>query len=92
MENRLKYQNLSLIDLVKGIVKNSDHYALEEFHTNRTLFSYSGGIPILFIDYLKELRDRLAEREWLGSNAHEVANEAFDLTLDKFSNLPSLNE
>ena len=89
MENRLKYQNLSLIDLVKEIVKNSDHYALEEFHTNRILFNYKGKTnPLVFSDYLEELRKSILEKGWLGSSVFEVASEAYNLTMDKFYNLP----
>ena len=85
------YRSLSLIDLIKKIVANSDHQALAEFHHNRTLFSYNGSAPMLFIDYLNELRKSTAQREWPGRNAFEIADIAYDLTIDKFNNIPSEN-
>ena len=37
------YRRLSLIDLVRKIVEESDVLALEEFHNNRTLFRIKKG-------------------------------------------------
>ena len=83
-----RYRNLSLVKLVKKIVDKGDRLALEEFHNNRTLFRYSGGPPLRFIDYLNELRESAGKRVWAAPNALEVADKAYDLTIDKFNNLP----
>lgn len=82
------YRRLSLVDLIKEIVDKIDPQALEEFHNNRTLFRYTDRPPLTFIWYLNELRESAARREWPGINTLDVAYEAYDLTLDKFSNLP----
>lgn len=84
---KLRYRNLSIGKLVKEIVDKSDRLALQEFHNNRTLFSYNGGPPLHFIHYLNELRESW-KRVWTGRNAFEVAEKAYDFTIDKFSNLP----
>jgi hypothetical protein len=85
---RLWYRNLSLIKLVGKIVGKSDRLALEEFHNHRTLFTYGDRSPMLFTDYLNELRESTARRTWIAPNALEVADKAYDLTIDKFNNLP----
>lgn len=89
---KLWYRNLSLVKLVEKIVGKSDRPALEEFHNHRTLFSYKERPPLLFIDYLKELRESTARRTWIAPNALEVADKAYDLTIDKFSNLPGIKK
>jgi hypothetical protein len=85
---KMRYHNLSLVKLVKRIVDKGDRLALEEFHTNRTLFRYKDKPLSLFIDYLKELRESTARRTWLAPNALELADKAYDFTIDKFNNLP----
>lgn len=84
----LRYSTLSLVELATEIVKRSDRRALEEFHNNRTLFRYGGENPLRFIDYLNELRASAAKRLWAAPKAFEVADKAYDLTIDKFNNLP----
>ncbi len=91
-DKKSRYRNLPLLKLVTKIVNKSDRRALQEFHTNRTMFHYSGGPPSLFIDYLNALRESIADRLWLAPNAFEVADKAYDLTIDKFNNLPGKNE
>ena len=86
---RVHYRKLSLIKLVKEIVEKSNRYALEEFHNHRTLFRLKDGPPLLFTDYLKKLRESTARRTWIAPKAFEVADKAYDLTLDKFNNVPN---
>lgn len=86
---KLRYRKLSLVKLIEKIVTRSDRLALKEFHNNRTLFTYQGTRRMLFIDYLNELRESTARQTWIASNSLEVAERAYDLTMDKFNNLPS---
>jgi hypothetical protein len=88
----LQYCNFSLVKLVRKIVDKGDRRALEEFHNNRTLFRYSEGAPLRFSDYLNELRESTARESWLAPNVFEVADKAYDLTLDKFNNFPGKKE
>jgi hypothetical protein len=82
------YRNLPLVKVVKKIVEKNDRHALEEFHNHRTLFTYGDRPPMLFTDYVNELRKSTANRTWLAPNALELADNAYDLTIDKFNNLP----
>jgi hypothetical protein len=83
------YRSLFLVNLVKRIVDKGDRLALIEFHNHRTLFKCKGSRPLLFTDYLEKLREMTTRRTWIAANSDEVANKAYDLTLDKFNNLPS---
>jgi len=90
--NKTSYRSLSLVELIKKIVEESDRIGLEEFHSNRTIFNYRGKPPLLFIDYLNELREATARKTWIAPNPLEVAERAYDLTIEKFNNLPEIEE
>ncbi|SRR6056297_216105 len=85
------YQNMALLDLIRCIVYKNDRQALDEFHTNRTLFRYDNSEPLLFINFLNKLRDSTAQSIWRWHNSHAIADIAYDLTLDKFARLPDAN-
>ena len=85
---KLEYRELSLVDLIRKVVTKSDRLALHEFHNNRKLFRYDGDPPLLFIDYLNALRKSAAKMTWTTPNALELADKAYALTTEKFSNLP----
>jgi hypothetical protein len=82
------YKSLSLVELITRIVDAGDRYALEEFHNNRTVFCYKKGQALRLIEYLDRLRESATKRSWPSRNAFEVADKAYDMTLDKFNNLP----
>ena len=88
--NREFYSGLSLVALIKKIVEESDLLALEEFHKNRTVFRFRYGEKrqLLFVEFLRLLCERVEKDKSLGRHAFEIAAKAYDLTLDKFSNLP----
>jgi hypothetical protein len=83
------YRNLSLIELIERIVKAGDLQALEEFHNNRKVFCFKNGQPLRFIEYLDRLRESTIKMRWQSRSSFEIADKAFDMTLDKFNNLPS---
>ena len=86
-ESESWYRSLSLIDLIGRIVYFADPRALAEFHSNRTVFSYNRK-PLLCIEFLDKLRESAARSGWPAHKALEVADMAYDLTVDKFNNLP----
>ncbi|MBC2714914.1 MAG: hypothetical protein HF978_06355 [Desulfobacteraceae bacterium] len=86
---QLQYRSLSLIELVEQIIFYRDHQALNEFHTNRTIFTYNNSKPMLFINFIDNLRKSFANREWRGHNDLELADIAYDLTKAKFTSLPN---
>jgi len=71
------------------IADKSDLQALEEFHTNRTVFAFKNGHPLLFIEYLKRLQGNVVNKKSFEFSEIEVRDIAFDLTVDKFSNFPA---
>jgi hypothetical protein len=88
--NRALYRRLSLVTLIKKIVEESDPLALEEFHNNRTVFRFRSGEKreMRFIEFLNGLCERVEKDKSLGRQGFEIAAIAYELTLDKFSNLP----
>ena len=89
-DNRELYRQLSLVALIKKIVDESDTLALEEFHNNRTVFRFRSGEKreLRFVEFLNGLCHRVEKDKSLGRQAFEIAAKAYDITLDKFSNLP----
>ena len=82
--NKSHYSTLSLIELIKVVTENNCLHALKEFHNKRTVFSFNNSHPMLFIDYVKFLRHKtVINRQYL-TNTLEVADKAYDLTIDKF--------
>jgi hypothetical protein len=65
---------------------DGDRLALEEFHSNRTVFRYPHRPPLLFTEFLDMLRQANAKSDGL---SWEVATWAYDHCLDKFLNSPN---
>ena len=80
------YHALSLLRLSELIACQSDSKALDEFHTHRFIF-YRNDRPVLFVDFLDALRQNPGHKgpDYRGS---EILDNAYDLTVSKFSNLP----
>ncbi|MFH1516945.1 MAG: hypothetical protein ABIH17_03600, partial [Pseudomonadota bacterium] len=81
------YTGLSLADLAGRIACESDRLALREFHEGRPLFRRNGGGPMLFAEFVDAMRQAPLARRLAGSGAM-VLDRAYDLTIDKFTNLP----
>ena len=82
------YRSLSLVNLIREIAEKSDFQALDEFHNNRTLFRYADRPPLLFTHFLEKLRESELGRDRPAPNVYEIADLAYNLTVDKFSNQP----
>jgi hypothetical protein len=76
-----------LIDLVLLIVRDSDRAALREFHDHRSVFHTDEQPALRFTEFLEYLRGSRAARKWSGHDPY-ILEAAYDLTLDKFINLP----
>ena len=83
-----QYRRLSLLELIMMIVMDGDRYALDELHHNRPIFLFKNHPGLLFIQYMKHLKQVAQNTKGVSSKSIEVINHAFDLVLDKFSNLP----
>jgi len=86
-ERRDRYRRLPLIDLMRLIAYGSDREALRELHENRTAFREASGRRVRLVEYLAHLR--VTARTDCGRTiATTLTDEATDLTLDKFLNMP----
>ena len=56
-EQPAKYPSLSMADLITRIAENSDAKALDEFHSNRKVFFYDNNNSLLFVEFVRKLRD-----------------------------------
>jgi len=87
--NKGNKSTLSLIELIRSITDHSCRQALHEFHSNRTIFYLNGADPMLFVDYLIKLREKSLPPAQRTIQSLELADKAYDITLDKFSRLPA---
>ena len=83
----IDYRALGLVDLIRRIVAQSDREALAELHAHRSVFQVSGR-SLLLVDFLARLRSYGERARWAGSEAIAL-DRAYDLTLEKFRNLPA---
>jgi len=90
--NALKKE--STIALMRRIVEDSDTLALHVFHETRTLF-YCSGRWVRLAEYVRAMKDGSTRREkedkFTQTDISEVSDNAYDLTLAKFRNIPSRN-
>ena len=90
--NALKKE--STISLMRRIVEDSDTLALRIFHDTRTLF-YSKQKWVRLAEFVKALRDSRIRGQGEDKTGiiymSNVTDEAYDLTLAKFRNIPSKN-
>jgi len=80
-------QGLSLRELAERIVRERDRAALREFHDRRTLFRFMSRPPLLFAEFVAAL----CRTQWargLAALSPSALDYAYDLTIDKFANLP----
>lgn len=83
-----RLRTMPLIELVEEIVNKSDPCALHELHNKRSIFRYHNGPALLLVEYLTALKDDAIRCGFSSYNIFEAVEIAYDLTLDKFSNLP----
>jgi hypothetical protein len=82
----MNYRVLSLTQLALR-VKDGDRAALDEILKNRPLFHFGKKYKLLLSEFLYEVKQDFASRKMGG--ATEILDKAYDLVLDKFSNLPN---
>ncbi len=85
------YGDLPLLELTRRIGYESNRIALEELYQNRPLFSYKRDRSLLLGAFLRRLKESNLARRWTGANVM-ILERAYDLALDKFSNLPEKNQ
>ncbi|MDD5134609.1 MAG: hypothetical protein PHP01_04295 [Phycisphaerae bacterium] len=87
---KFDYAAIPLVELTGRIETCGDRKALTELHENRYLFRYKDDRSLLLVDFLVRLREQPASRRWC-NNDQIVLEQAFDLTLSKFLNIPQNN-
>ena len=85
---RTPYSHMPLLELARSIASESDRMALRELHENRRLFHYRQEGSLRMATFLLRLKESRPARKWIGANGMAL-DHAYDLTLDKFANLPS---
>ena len=71
----------SSVDLIRRIVENSDRLALKVLLDTRRLFHLrKDEQPLLFPEFLMELRDRLCSADKVAIGEIDVADCAYDLS------------
>ena len=85
---RHRYNRMPLTQLAFDIFERSDPLAVREVHENRRVFGLRSGPCVLMTEFLLELRDCDLTFQWCGRDP-VVVDQAYDLTLAKFHDLPS---
>ena len=80
-------RNLSLVELTERIICSRNQRALRELHDSRALFRLQDDCPMLLAEFVDRLRGTPWAKKLAGGN-HTILELAYDLTIDKFSNLP----
>jgi hypothetical protein len=82
------YRHLSLLQLADRIAREGDCGALHELHDRRKVFCYRGGELLRLAEFVDRLRREDRSRWWCGGDSG-IVDRAYDLTIGKFSHLPS---
>ena len=85
------YRHLSLLELVRRIVKQSDRRALAELHDFRPVFRHQDEGRLRLVEYVHQLYEQ-ARKRVRNPVDENVLEMACDLTVDKFSHLPGHDE
>ena len=89
MQGVTDLSSLCLTELAQLVVEQADRQALEEILTRRKVFKLQHGQRFLLVEYLFFLKELEEGRNEKDSRAISLAERAYDLTLEKFINLPT---
>lgn len=89
-DKNIDMRYISTFDLIELIVSKSDRDALNELLANRRLFPFNKR-HLLLSEFLWLLKEGLYKKHSSKSDVDDLVDFAYDLTLKKYSNLPSLN-
>lgn len=83
----VEYETMSLIELAQRIAHKSDKKALDQLHNHRVFFSLHKKKLLPLVEHIGTFKE--SRNTWRRCNYNIVAMDAaYDLTVDKFSNLP----
>ena len=87
-QDRMDYGKMPLLELTERIAKNGECQAVKEFHDNRWLFTGWDRSALRLADYVAAIAQRPLARLWCGYD-DMVLDHTYDLTIDKFANIPT---
>jgi len=88
LQRRANYRMMSLLELIRRIVDNSDAEARRQLYENRVfLYRYPHEKIVHIPEYIEMLKNNSIARR-LCDNNPMLLEQAYDLTLDKFFNMP----
>jgi len=87
VQSERTYSQMPLLELAERIAKNSDTRALKELHDNRGSFPGGHRKALRLVDFVAAIVQRPLARRWCGYD-DMVLDQAYDLTVDKFVNIP----
>ena len=88
LQGRIDYGKLTLLQLTERIADSGDPGALKELHDHRAIFGGQREDAIHLAEYIAGLTDSRMPNCWCGGDDSVLA-EAYNLTVDKFYNIPS---
>ena len=90
VESAVNYRALPLRALIGQIIAlDGDRSALHEFHDRRAIFEVARGRRVAFGDWLAIQSKSLYEKGWRSGKESKLLDEACDLLVDRFHNIPS---
>ena len=90
LPSRIDYRKLTLLQLTERIADSGDPEALKELHDNRAVFDGQCEKAVHLAEYIAGLMDSRMANCWCGGD-DSVLSEAYNLTVDKFYNIPKTN-
>lgn len=81
------YRAEPLTRVVQRIVQDHDRAALSELHNHRTVFHMGEGTGLRLAEFVAVLREAAVADAW-ANDVERLFDCAYDLTIDKFANLP----
>ena len=88
LKGRIDYEQMPLLQLEDRIANNSDMQALKEVHDNRLVNHHDHKRSFHPCEYIEMLKNSKIASQWCGYE-NMVSEEAYNLTIDKFSNMPT---
>ena len=84
-----EYSQLSLKDITERIAYLGDRLALRAFHENQAVFGVATGHRVVFARWVEIKRAWAHDTHWWAWKGSRIVDDACDLLLDRFSNLPT---
>ena len=88
LKGRIDYGQMPLLRLESRIANSGDKQALKELHDNRLINHHDHKCSFHPAEYIEMLKNSKTASQWCGYE-NLVLEEAYNRTIDKFSNMPA---